>query len=220
MDDSSILGSALGQLGQTVKQTAKQTVKIPEEMAGNSEEQIKGSAEQNSSAKQNADGDKNLNSKPQWASDEERIKFLRDLYGSSAQPSPEATAGKVEKKQTTSANPLVKAEKKKNATSADPLVKATEKPTEFQEKIADKSPEEQKKLLELRNQLHKDTYYDPTFNRPKSPPAGGEERPAEKVENEKKQEMQELQKKEEKKAPPLAVQRERNKAEMFRGVAG
>jgi len=197
MDTTTVLGSALNQLGQTIKQTAKQTIKIPEEMGQSFGEQV------NPTKKQNAPDTQNANASGKWKSNEERERFLRDLYGSSEKSSPQQDASR--KKQTTSANPLVK---------------ATEKPTEFQEQIADKSPEEQKKLLELRDQLHKDTYYDPTFNRPKSPPAGGKERPAEKVENEKKQEMQELQKKEEKKAPPLAVQRERNKAEMFRGPSG
>jgi hypothetical protein len=174
MNDDNILSGVLNQLGQTVKQTAKQAVKIPEEMAADLGGQV-GSAKQN----EDVNEDKTSENKAQWASDEERVKFLRNLYGSTEQIS--------------SAKP-----------SADADAKA----------MADK--EEQKKLLELRNQLHKENYYDPTFN----PPQKQEERPAEKVENEKKQEMQDLQKKEEKKPPPLAVVREQNKAEMFRGASG
>ena len=173
MNDDTILGATLGQLGQTVKQAAKQVVKIPEEMAKDVGGQV-GSAKQNPSEKQNTSENKGLGNKSQWESDEERVKFLRDLYGSS------------------------------------------EKNSSEEEKLADKSPEEQKKLLELRNQLHKQNYYDPTFN----PPQKQEERPAEKVENEKKVEMQDLQQKNAEKPPPLAVVREQNKTEMFRGAAG
>ncbi|MDP2585254.1 MAG: hypothetical protein Q8P29_00045 [Candidatus Levybacteria bacterium] len=185
MDDNSILGGVLNQLGQTVKQATKQVVKIPEEMATDAGRQVGGSA------KQNANESRVSDDKQRWQSDEERITFLKGLYG------PKQSA---------------------NQTSANPLVTSGqgEKLSEFQEQIKDKSPEEQKALMELRNQLHKENYYDPTFNSAKKQ----EERPAEKVENEKKQEMQDLQQKEEEKPQPLAVVREQNKAEMFRGAAG
>ncbi|OGH17421.1 MAG: hypothetical protein A3C22_01805 [Candidatus Levybacteria bacterium RIFCSPHIGHO2_02_FULL_37_10] len=198
MDDTTILGAALGQLGQTVKQVAKQVVKMPEEMAGDLSGQVGGSVKQNETQAVSAKG----SGEPQWKSNEEREKFLRDLYGST-QP--------LEAKADQAKQPV-------NQTSANPLESAVEnkKPSEFQEQIADKSPGEQKKLMELRNQLHREVYYDPTFN----PVKRQEERPAEKVEQEKKQEMAELQKKEEKKPPPLAVVREQNKAEMFRGASG
>ena len=208
MIDDSILGATLGQLGQTVKQTAKQVVKIPQEMAKDAGGQIGG-------AKKPAEGtEPKQENKPQskWSSDEERVKFLRDLYGS-PQVSPGSSTLEVDKEVD---KPK---EETKKATSANPLITTEQKPSEFEEQIKDESPEEQKKLMELRNQLHKENYYDPTFN-PKNPPAGGEERPAEKVENEKKQETVDLQKKEEQKPPPLAVVREQNKAEAFRGAAG
>lgn len=196
----SILGNTLGQLRQTVKQAAKQVVKIPEEMAADLGGQV-GSAPQRldseGQAKPAASAKSDLASgEPRWQSDEERVKFLRGLYGSD-QTKPDV--------KQTSVNPLVSS--------------GQEKPSEFKEQIKNETPEEQKKLIELRNQLHKENYYDPTFNRP-NPSAGGEERPAEKVEQEKKQEMQELEQKEAKKPPPLAVVREQNKAEMFRGAAG
>ena len=204
MNDDSILGSALGQLGQAVKQGAKQIVKLPEEMAKDAGGQI-GSAKPDTvqnPAKQNeqaASAKSDLASaplrqssseasEPRWKSDEERVKFLRDLYGS-AQPSPEASAF---------ANA---------STDAKAMV----------DRSADKSaakPEEQKKLMELRSQLHRENYYDPTFN----PVKKQEERPAEKVENEKKQEMQDLQKKEEKKPPPLAAQRAAQRVENLPGA--
>lgn len=186
MDDATILGGALNQLGQTAKQTVKQVIKIPEEIARDAAGQV-------GFAKQNYDENKaSDNNKKQWQSDEERIKFLKDLYG----------------KSDMSQDGSLTADKQANASD--------KKPSEFQEQIADKSSEEQKKLIELRNQLHKENYYDPLFNRPQKQ----EERPAEKVEQEKKQEMMELEQKDAKKPPPLAVVREQNKAEMFRGAAG
>lgn len=167
MNDDSILGATLNQLGQTAKKTVRQVVSLPEE-------------------KPAAIAEPKQENKPQqqWQSDEERVKFLRDLYGSAEQTS---------------------------SSEKNPAPQTGKKPAEV---------EEQKKMLELRNQLHKENYYDPTFNRPQNPPAGGEERPAEKVENEKKEEMQDLQQKDAKKPPPLAVVREQNKTEMFRGASG
>jgi hypothetical protein len=188
MDDTTILGGALIQLGQTAKQTVKQVVKLPEEMAGDLGRQIGGDQQRPTSEGQRKP---DVSGEPkQWQSDEERIKFLKDLYGRS---DPSAGSGQAAKNEA-----------------------SDKKPSEFQEQIAEKSPEEQKKLIELRNQLHKENYYDPTFN----PVKKQEERPAEKVEQEKKQEMIDLQKKDAKKPPPLAVVREQNKAEQFRGAAG
>jgi hypothetical protein len=188
MDDTTILGGALNQLGQTVKQTVKQAVKLPGEMGRSASEQI-GTVKPASSAEGSGEP-------KQWQSDEERIKFLQDLYGAKDK------------------TPVPTSDTKK--TSANPLVSSKEKPTEFQEQIKGKSPEEQKKLMELRGQLHNENYYDKIVN----PVKEQEERPAEKVENEKKKEMQDLQEKKEKAPPPLAVVREQNKAEMFRGAAG
>ena len=76
------------------------------------------------------------------------------------------------------------------------------------------------KLSQTRAQLaqfHKSNYYDPTFNRPKS-----KEQPvAEKLEQEKKQEMVDLQQKEQKKKKDdMALKMSTHKAEMFRGAAG
>jgi hypothetical protein len=190
MDDTGILKGAISQLGQTAKQTVKQIVKLPSEMGQSVGEQL-GAAKSAASAEGSGEP-----KQKQWQSDEERMKFLKDLYGSKDQvSSPSADAKK---------------------TSANPLVSSKDKPSEFQEQIKEKSPEEQKKLLELRGQLHRENYYDPTFN----PVRKQEERPAEKVEKEKQEEMQDLQKKEAAKPQPIAVVREQNKAEMFRGAAG
>lgn len=84
------------------------------------------------------------------------------------------------------------------------------------EKSPDKTPEEIQQIVDARQRLHKETYYDPLVN----PPKQEEERPAEKLENEKEKERWELQEKEKKKPPPLAVDREQNKTEKFRGASG
>jgi len=189
MDDTTILGGALNQLGQTVKQAGKQIVKMPGEMTEDLGEQIGMKKDQAASAQSSSEPKQG-----QWQSDEERIKFLQDLYGKTDMSKDRA----------------------KPETPQNPANAQAQKPSEFQEKIADKSPEEQKELIELRNQLHKEVYYDPLVN----PVKKQEERPAEKVENEKKQEMMDLQEKEDKKPQPIAVVREQNKAEQFRGAAG
>lgn len=82
---------------------------------------------------------------------------------------------------------------------------------------AEKQAEEKKKMLELRQKLHNEVYYDPLVNPRKDKP---KERPAEKVEKEKQEEMIDLRKKEEKKPPPLAVQRGQRKTEQFPGGGG
>ncbi len=194
MNDDSILGSVFGQLGQTIKKAGQQVIKLPEEAAMDVGGQVSGSEQPEK---------KPETPKSDWESDEERKNFLKSLYGPS---------------QPTSEVPIDKAKQPVNQTSVNSLVASVEnkKPSEFQEQIKDKSPEEQKELIELRNQLHREIYFDPTFNRPKQQ----EERPAEKVESEKKKEMMDLQKKEDKKPQPLAVTREQNKAEQFRGAAG
>lgn len=194
MNDDSILGATLGQLGQTVKQAAKQIVKIPQEMGADLGGQIGGAKQTEQKPQEQKQGD--------WKSDEERVKFLKDLYGPFKSPE----------------NKSDKAKQPVDQTSANPLATAVEnkKASEFQEQIKDKSPEEQKKLMELRNQLHKENYYDPTFN----PVKKQEERPVEKIEKEKKMEALELEEKNKKKPPPLAIVREQNKAEQFRGAAG
>ena len=73
MDDTTILGSTLGQLGQTAKQAVKQVIKIPQELAQDVGGQVGGAKpiEQ-----------KPQESKQEWKSDEERIKFLEKMFSS------------------------------------------------------------------------------------------------------------------------------------------
>lgn len=76
------------------------------------------------------------------------------------------------------------------------------------EKNPDKTVEEIKEIADLRLRLHKEEYYDPTFN----PPKKQEEKPAERVERldeEEKKKRWELAKKEEKKKPIAVSQAER-----------
>lgn len=178
MNDDSILGKTLGQLGDIVKATGQQIVKAPSGIIGGVGEQVgentESPAQENKSAVDSVSPNK------------DNEEFIKGLYGRSENPQKESSDKSNEVKDE-----------------------------EFKKQIKDKTPEEQKKLLELRQQLHSQ-YYQNLVN----PPKQQEERPAEKVENEKKQEMVDLQKKEDKKPQPLAVTREQNKAEQFRGASG
>ncbi len=78
-----------------------------------------------------------------------------------------------------------------------------------------KSQEDQEKIKQLRNRLHNE-YYQNLVN----PPKPKEERPQEKLEREKQQEMNDLSKKEKEKPKPLAVQRAQQSTEKFRGASG
>ena len=79
---------------------------------------------------------------------------------------------------------------------------------------AQKPPEDQKQMQAVRAKLHQErhnkVYYNPLVNPKGDQP---EERPAEKVENEKQEDMMELQKKEKEKPPPLAVRQGQKRVE-------
>lgn len=88
---------------------------------------------------------------------------------------------------------------------------------EFQKMIASKPIEEQKKLLQLHQQLHKQTYYDPTFN----PPKRQEERPQEKIEKEEKEKKQmEALQIEEQKKKELSIAVKQGTHEKMPGISG
>ncbi len=78
-----------------------------------------------------------------------------------------------------------------------------------------KTPQEQAEMESVRKRLH-DEYYQSLVN----PPKQEEERPAEKVEREEKQEAMDLQQKEMDAPPPLAVQMGQAHAEKFPGASG
>lgn len=90
-----------------------------------------------------------------------------------------------------------------------PQSKETEKLLEHNK---DKTPEEQQKLMSLRGQLHKEQYYDPTFNR-KAPLRPEEEQQkqetaAERMERLEMKDLDEKKKKEEKKKPIAVINAE------------
>jgi coenzyme F420-reducing hydrogenase alpha subunit len=184
LDENTVLGGVVSHLTQTAKKAVKQVAKEPQEIAKDAGEQVvsRGSEEKHGAKEKKA-----------WGSDEERERYLRDLYG--ATDSSDSGQNKDQDLQS-----------------------KDQKPSEFEKQIENKPPEEQKKLLELRQMLHKSVYYDPTFERKKE--ENEEERAQEKVEKEKKMEELELQEKDKEKPPALAVQRAQNKAEMFPGAAG
>jgi len=96
---------------------------------------------------------------------------------------------------------------------------APSKPQDIQSQVDKQQSEKdaQAKLANIRQKLHDEVYYEPLIQGQKNQE---EERPVEKVEREKKQEMHDLQKKEAKKPAPLVVQRAQQTAEKFRGVSG
>lgn len=108
-------------------------------------------------------------------------------------------------------------EKAKTEEFVKDLYKSSGKPELNKKGSVQKPPEETKeqKLAKLRQELHSN-YYQRLVNSPKPP----EEKPAEKVEREKKEERWELEQKEKKKPPPLAVQRGAQKAEKYPGASG
>lgn len=78
-----------------------------------------------------------------------------------------------------------------------------------------KSPEEIQKITQLKQQLHQTTYYQPLV----TPPKQQEEKPAEKVEREKIEELQLEREKEKKKPKSLAIDQSQN-MEKHRGSSG
>lgn len=82
-----------------------------------------------------------------------------------------------------------------------------------------KKIEEQQKLAKLRQDLHRETYYDPLVNPPKEKPEE-EERAAVKVEKEDEMEKLEEKEKERKKPPPLAVTKSQQRVEKHPGASG
>lgn len=88
------------------------------------------------------------------------------------------------------------------------------KSSTLQVKPDQKKAEDELAKKRLRQELHAQ-YYQRLVNPPKAP----EEKPAEKVEREKKQEMVDLQQKEKKK-PPVLVQRAAQRVEKYPGASG
>ncbi len=125
----------------------------------------------------------------------------------------EKTASQVEKKEASSvksqSNPEETKKIVKHLYGADA---ASVSDAEKQQKEARDKQKEQ----DLLKQLHDESYYQPLVN----PAKQQEEKPAEKIEREKMEELQQEEEKEKKKPKPLAVQMEQSKAERSRGVSG
>lgn len=190
INQGGIIGEVLETGGSLVKHTAKSIVKTPTDLAKAAGSQI-GAKSQGQGENSGVKADQNQD----VASSDQQTKEVVDyLYG----------AKKPQGQQAAQSN--------QNPQQQSPVNQAlgiTKKPEE-------KSPEETQKLQKLRQELHQTTYYQPLTN----PKNQEEERPAEKVEREKKQKMQEEFQKEQKKPPPLSVKRARERVERLRGVSG
>lgn len=180
MNDDSVLGKTLGQLGDIAKKTGRQIAKIPTDVLEDTSEQV--------GVKTEPSPQDNRVTSTQNDSEKDTKEFVKGLYAKSED---------VQKK-----------EEDKKEPKGQP---------EFQKMIANKPLEEQKKLLELHQQLHKQTYYDPTFN----PSKRQEERPQEKIEKEEreKKQMEALQIEEQKKKE-LSITVKQGTHEKVPGIAG
>ena len=185
MNDDSILGNTLGQLGSIVKKTGQEVGKTLTDIIENTEEQ-KGRKKESTSG----DNGSKQASASDRDSDKNTEELVKGLYAKS--------------------DDVQKTDKDKEGIKGQP---------EFQKQIANKSSEEQKKRLQLHLKLHKEEYYDPTFN----PPKRQEERPAEEIEKEKKEKKQmealELQR-QDKKKEELAPSVKQGTHEKVPGISG
>ncbi len=193
MDDS-FLKKGLGGIGNLGKQVGKGIVEETKKSVKGAASQVTGierAGEKKEGEKQPAQSQKN----EQKAGEQTPNKagtdkdFVKGLYGKSGNQSQETA-------------------KTAQAQTAQKI--AEENP--------ERTPEEVQKMVQLRQQLHKESYYDPTFNRPKPK----EETVAEKIEKEdeeKKMKELEVAKKQEKKKP-IAVDQAERKTEAFRGASG
>ena len=185
MNDDSILGKTLGQLGDIAKATGKQIVSGSSDMEEAVDKKLPvipdAVSEAGNNTLENVSAERNKNTE----------EFVKGLYGA-----PRDSEKNDEKRYVSPGQKV-------------------QKPSEFEEQIKDKTPEEQKKLMQLRQQLHSQ-YYQNLVN----PPKQQEERPAEKVEREKQEEMIDLQKKEQKKPKDLATRMASERVEKFPGASG
>ncbi len=201
MNDSTLTGQALGQvtnLGLNVRKTlvdeTKKTVQTtaqqigfeqPVDAAKNMTPQAAAAGNAQAPDHQQSADNHSPAGGPAPTSDETK-RFVQELYG----VNPNAPKGDTEK------NPGAK----------------------IAQGIAEKNPhmkpEDVQKLASLRQQLHQQVYYQPTFNRPKQQ----DEPVVEKLEKEKQVEMMELQEKEKKKPQKLNLPGGNSENRMGKGV--
>ncbi len=189
------------------KGTKKQASDFGKSAVGQVSGSNSGSGSDSSSANANTDqgtneaGSANQNQQQSQMTDEERVEFLRNLYGKSDNNS-KKSQGSVQSQKP----------------QKNPLSNALGLPQNDPNK--GKTPEEIAKLNALRDRLHKEEYYIPTFNPPKR-----EEQEAEQVEQaqeEQGEQMAKIEKEEKKKQEKLdlAGAVRRGTAEIRGGVGG
>lgn len=166
-DNPGILGEIIEQGASIVKQTVKQTAKLPSDLAKTAGSQVTGSDDQKSK--------------------EETREFVKSIYG---------------------------VDQQSNEKPVPPQRDPEKGGTTTESTASNAAAQKELKLNRLRQELHAQ-YYQRLVN----PPKPTEERPAEKVEKEKREEMIDLQEKEKKK-PPVLVQRARERVEKYPGASG
>ena len=179
----------------TISDTTKKTAS---DFASTTKSQLTGSTNSSNLQSDNGSNEQLAQSPTQnqpQMSDQDRVEFLRNLYGKSSD----------DKSKTKDLGN----NQKQNATVAQVLGSPQKDPNEG------KTPEEIAKIEALRRQLHSD-YYQSLVNRPKL----AEEPVAEKLEREKQEEKFEELEKQKKKPSPLPVTVKQGTAESVVGVSG
>lgn len=201
-----LLGDVASGIGQVGKDIGKELVQTPKNVTKAAGQQIANPLETLEEKEKKKQKEK---PKESFASDSDRSEWLRQLYGPS------------EKKE-----PLDNVQGKSTVQPQNILEEA--QIVQIKDPNSGKTPEEIQKMVSLKQQLHQQQYFNPTFNKPtkQSETEEREKEQQEKYETEQQrmqrlsqEDMQKKQKEQEKKKP-IAVQREQNKAEMFRGAAG
>lgn len=201
----SLIGEILETGGTTAKKAGKAIAQTPGAFVKTATGQL-GAKSQDEKADKNTNGVSSNQNQTQ-----EVVEFL---YGKSQkqqhQTQPKANIGIQPKGDGKQVDPEKVSKGIRDQLGLAQMVKPADHP-----ELQQKTPEEQKKLADLRQTLHKE-YYEKLVN----PPKKQEETVAEKVEREKKEDRWELEKKEEKKKPIISIQRAKQRVERLRGVSG
>lgn len=160
MDDDSVLGNTLSQLGGIAKKTGQQIVRMPGEAVKEAEDQV------------TASGDESL--KDNKSSNEDKPK-------ASSQPEDKATREVVEGLYSKSNGDAKKDDSDKTQIKGQP---------EFEKMMVNKTLEERKKLLQLHLERHKLTYADQLLHRTSKKPGDRPAEKVEKEKKQEMQELQ------------------------------
>jgi len=189
MNDDSILGSSLKQIGNLGKQTVKDATKLPKDMAKSVLSQAGFERPEKPERKEK------ITSKVDRSKDTED--FVNGLYGA------DTPADKPEQIVPTDPNQDQKPGRVKDQ-------------QQTQQK-AELSPDEQAKLQQLRNKLHQETYYQPLITRPKKQEEV--EKPKERIERLETEDLQKKEEEKKKRASEdISLERERTKTEKRPGA--